>query len=112
MGIGVTLAIFQLFGISDLVKDKLKRSVIFSGILKKASLSFSDDKLLTQDALLILILLHNFVTSSIFVVISSSTRLVFVPLKTHVSLFPRARFGPILMKKSFIKSVALSFPLV
>ena len=49
LGIRVTLAIFQLFGISDLAKDKLKSSVILSVTHKKASLNISEDMLSTQE---------------------------------------------------------------
>ena len=51
LGSGVTLAIFQSFGISHKSKDKLKSSTTFVGTAKNASRNISLDKCSTPEDL-------------------------------------------------------------
>ena len=71
-GNGVTLAVFHSLGISDDSKERLKISITISGTARKASRSTSLERCSTHDDLLIFISQHNLITSSRFVLISSS----------------------------------------
>ena len=98
-GRGVTLAIFHSFGISDNSKDRLKSSVMISGIAKKASLKISLDRCSMHDDLLMFIPRHNLIISAKFVLISSSDRFALTPLKFHSLSYCCASLGPISTKK-------------
>ena len=96
------MAIFQDFGISPLVKDKLNNVTNFSGTIMKASRNISLEICSILDDLFIFISLHSLRISSLSVVISINLFRQGIPSNSHASVHLRAKFGQIFVKKLFI----------